>query len=276
MIALAAALCAVAAFGALSYRYLRSAAYSPVLAAFCAALTAGQMLVSITTAVLPALLLALTIYLIVSGAVAFARLQNVRSVVLLSGALAVVQGVNPLGTVMAATLVPVLVGLRDSKTFRARSASLLILLLFIPMSSAVFRAYLAQTSYFNPSAWLLADVARFAAYRPGWAFADFRLQAVARAVELAAIALPVWATAAIVRTRVSTAIAAVCIAGILAATIAAFLGHPRPVAVAAPALAMPIVLALCQWPPARRAAGWVVAAPAFGVLLTWFCAELAA
>ena len=276
MMTLAAALCAVAAFGALSYRHLRLASYSPALSSLCAAFTAGQVLVSITTAAFPALLLALTIYLIVSGAVAFARLQNVRSVVLLSGALAVVQGVNPLGPVMAATLVPVLIGLRNADVLRARGKSLLILLLFIPVSSAALLAYLTQAAYFIPSAWLVADIARFAAHRPALVFADFRLQALARAAELAAIALPVWVGAAVVRTRASLAIATVCIAGIAAATIAAFLGHPRPVGVVAPALALPIVMAICQWPLSRRAERWAVAAPVFGALLTWFCAEWAA
>jgi hypothetical protein len=275
VIALAATLCVLAAFGFLSYRLLRSVACSAGFSAFCALLVAAQMLAALTTAIVPALLLALTVYLIAAGAAAFARLQNVRNAMVLSGALALVQGVNPIGTVMAATLVPVLIGLQNAEVFRARGVSLLVLLLFVPASSAVFLAYLAQTAHSLPAAWVIADIARVEGRNSGLSPNDFRLEGLLRAVELALIALPVWVTAIVLRTRASITIAAVCAALIVAVTVSVFLDRLRPVALVAPALAMPSVVALCEWPRARRALGWVATAPAFGVVLTWFFAGLA-
>jgi hypothetical protein len=275
MIDLAAALCAAAAVGGLSYLYLISAAYSPAMSMLCAVLAAGQTLVALTTATVTSLLLALLVYPIAAGAAAFADVKSLRNVVLLSGALALVQTVNPLGTAMAAILVPVLI-VQDGIVFRSRGVSLLVLLLFIPAGSAAILAYRAYTMNPGIGAQVASDVAQFAVYRPSLEFTDFRVQALARVAELAAIGLPVWITAALVRSRASIAIATVCAALIVAVTVAAFLGRPRPVAVVAPAFAIPSVLALREWPQARRTANSTIMISALGVLLTWLCAELAA
>lgn len=272
MIVFAATMCVIAAFGMLSYRLLRAYSFPTGLSALCAALAAAQMSVSATTATAPALFLALTVYLIAAGGVAFARLQNVRNAMVLSGALALVQGVNPIGTVMAATLVPVLIGLQSAEVFRVRGISLLVLLLFVPMSAALFLAYLAQMTHSLPSAWLLARIAQVIVRRPH--ALDFRLAGALHAGELALIALPVWVTAASVRNRAAVTIATVCAALIIAVTVSIFLGRLRPVALVAPALAMPTVLALCEWPHAKTRR-WAAAGPALGAFLTWLFAELA-
>jgi hypothetical protein len=273
MIAIAASLCVIAAFGALCWRTLRLADYSSGTSALCAALACAQMLTALTTATVPALLLAFTVYLIAAGASAFARLQNVRNVMLLSGALALVQGVNPIGSVMAATLVPVLIGLQSAATPRVRIMPLLVLLLFVPASSALFLTYLAQTAHPLPSAWLVAEIARVAARNSQTP--DFQADGLLGALELALIALPVWITAAVIRNRAAITIATVCAALIAAVTVSIFLGRARPVALVAPALAMPSVLALREWPHTKDSARWIAAAPALGVVLTWLFAELA-
>ncbi len=276
MIDLATALCAAVAGGTLSFLYLRAAAYSPAASAICATLAGGQILVALATATVTSLLLALLVGPIAVCAAAFADVQSLRNVVLLSGALAVVQTVNPLGTAMAGILVPVLIGMQDGTMVRSRRVAFLVLLLFIPVGSAVLLAYRAYAMHPGIGAQLAGNVAQFVAHRPYLEFADFRVQALARAAELAAIGFPVWITAAFVRNRPSIAIATVCAALIVAVTLAAFAGRPRPVAVVAPALALPSVLALCEWPRARRTLRWTAVVSALGVFLTWFCAELAA
>jgi hypothetical protein len=275
VIALAAALCVIAAFGVLSYRLLRSSDHACGMSALCAALAAGQMLAALTTASAPALVLVLTVYLIAAGGVAFARLQNVRNVMVLSGALALVQGVNPIGTVMAATLVPVLIGLQNAEMFRARGAALLVLLLFIPLSSALFLAYFAHTAHSLPSTWLVANIAQVEAHNLHARLSDFRLRGLLRAAELVLIALPVWVTAAAVRNRASLTIATVCAALIVAVTVSVFLGRVRPVALVAPALAVPSILVLREWPRTQDGGRWIAAGPAFGAFLTWFFVALA-
>jgi hypothetical protein len=275
MIFFVATLSAIAAFGLLSYRLLQSAAYTSTLSAICALLVMAQMSVSAITATAPALLLALTVYLIAAGGVAFARLQNVRNVVLLSGALALVQGVNPIGTVMAATLVPVLIGLQSAEMIRARRMSLLVLLLFVPVSAALFLAYLTRTVHWLPSAWLIADVAQVEAGNAQLS-PNFWIEGALRAAELALIALPVWITAALVRTRASITIATVCAALIVAVTVSIFLGRLRPIALVAPALALLAILALREWPREQSNPRLVVAGPALSVFLTWLFAALAA
>lgn len=274
MIDLAAALSAAVSFGAVSYLYLRSAAYSRWIATCCGFLVAIQILVSLTTATLTALLLAMIVYPVAAGAAAFADAQSLRNVVLLSGALAVVQTVNPLGTAMAGIVVPVLIRLQDRTVFRARGVSLLVLLLFIPAGSAALIAYRASAMDEGIAAQLAGNIAQFAAYRPYLEFSDFRVQAIARAIELAAIASPIWITAIYIRSRPSVAIATVCAALIVAVTLAGLLGRPRPIAVAAPALAIPFALALREWPMSHRRAS--IAISACAVFLTWLCAELAA
>jgi hypothetical protein len=270
------AVLAAAAFGVLAYRHLRSAAYSPPVSATGAALVSGQILAAITTAFAPALLLVLAVYLIAVCAAAFVRVQNVRNVMLLSGSLALVQAVNPLGTVMAATLVPVLIGLQDGEAFRSRRNALLVLLLFMPVSAAVFLAYLAHTTQVSFSELLAHAVAQnpVAATRP--VFRDFRTEGLVRALELIVIALPVWATAAVLRSRASIAIMTVCLAMIVATAVAIFLGRLRPVAMIAPAFALPFVLTMREWPRTQRHMRWAIAAQAFGAVLTWFCAAFAA
>jgi hypothetical protein len=275
VIAFAAALCVVAAFGVLSYRLLRSSAYSRRQSVLCAALTGGQMLAALTTATVPALLLAFTVYLIAAGAAAFARLQNVRNVMVLSGALALVQGVNPIGTVMAATLVPVLIGLQNAEMFRARGMSLLVLLLFIPVSTAMFLTYFAHTAHALPSAWLVADIAQVEAHNLHLWLGDLWLRGLLCAAELMLIALPVWVAAGVVRNRVSITIATVCAALIVAVTVSVFLGRMRPVALVAPALAMPSILVQREWPSTRIGARWIAVGPAFGAFLTWLFVALA-
>ena len=276
MIGLVAALFAAVAFGALSFVHLRSAACSRAAATLCGVLVAAQILVATTTATLTALLLAIIVCPIATGAAAFASVQSVRNVVLVSGALALAQTVNPLGTAMAGILVPVLVGLQNGTAFRSRGVPLLVLLLFIPLGSAALLAYRTYTMHGGIAAQIAGNVAQFAADRPFLQLSNFRAQALARAAELAAIGLPVWLPAVFVRSRASIAIAAVCTALIVAVTVAAFLGRPRPVAVVAPALAIPSILALREWPPDQRSLQVTAAALGAGVLLTWFFAELGA
>ena len=276
MIELAAALCAAVTFGAMSYLYLRSADYSRTAARFCAFFAAVQILVSFTTSTMTALLLLMLVYPVAAGAAAFASVQSLRNVVILSGALAVVQTVNPLGTAMAGIVVPVLIGLQDRPLSRARGIPLLFLLLFIPVGSAALLTYRAYAMHSGLGAQLAGNVAQFAAYRPHLEFDDFRVQAMARAIEFSVIGLPVWITVAVVRNRTSIAVATVCAALIVAATVAALLGRPRPVAVVAPALAIPSVLALCEWPQARRVRHMPAFVSALGAMLTWLCAEFGA
>jgi hypothetical protein len=148
--------------------------------------------------------------------------------------------------------------------------------LFIPVSGAGFLTYVAQAPLLTPATWVAANLAHIAIYRPAPSFTDFRLQGLMHAVELLAVALPVWITVVIIRSGASMAIGAACAAVIISAAVATFLGHPRPVALVAPALAMPSVLALCEWRQMRGAGRWAFAAPALGVITAWFCAELAA
>jgi hypothetical protein len=134
MIDLAAALCAIAVFGSLAYRRLRAAGYAVPLSVLYTALVAAQILLALKTATLPCLLLVCVVYLITARAVAFTHVQNVRNIALLSGAVTLVQGVNPLGPVMAFVLVPAIIGLQDASVFRAQSKSCLFCYCLFPLA----------------------------------------------------------------------------------------------------------------------------------------------
>jgi hypothetical protein len=81
--------------------------------------------------------------------------------------------------------------------------------------------------------------------------------------------------AGVVRNRVSITIATVCAALIVAVTVSVFLGRMRPVALVAPALAMPSILVQREWPSTRIGARWIAVGPAFGAFLTWLFVALA-
>jgi hypothetical protein len=201
-----------------------------------------QLMTALSAAVLPALALALLSVVIAQSAETPAGAQSARGVVTLGAALAGIQLATPLGAVIAALLAPAL-ALHEPTRRLARTAGLLLLLLFIPVATAFLLAYLAREAAFDPAAYFSTPLdftirpAVFARMNP-------RVKGFIEAALLGVLAIPVWLAA--LRSQKWTAGAQVAFVLAAALAISAALGRASPLGIPLPSIAMLNVMSFAE------------------------------
>jgi hypothetical protein len=276
MIAIVAALLIAAALGAWMYLRLRDTGFRIGLSALLVGLALLQMSTALTAQLLPAIFLTVALILIALNAIEFAQRENVRNVIGLGGSLALVQALNPLGSVIAASLVPLLLGTRTGRPTRSHNGALLVLLLFIPISCGVALAYLTRVGDVSVAGMSISEFDYLLKIHSFFAPHDVRVLGFLHLFCLSLSALPIWAAAIYSPERTSRLIAAVAGAELAAIAFAALLGRAFPLALSLPALAALSVLSIGAWP-------WLAAKPAVAVsllggaaVLSWLCMVLVA
>jgi hypothetical protein len=208
--------------------------------------------------------LALLLFLIAWQAGNFARAQNARMVIVLGVSLAAVQFVSPGGVIVAAIVAPVLATFHVPQN--GRNAGILVLLLFIPVGTALLLSYLARETHFIPAAWLSGPFDRVLAPRIFDPLNAAR-NGVLDAAAMIAMAFPVWLMAA--RFPAARVIAIVTSSLIAAVGVAAFLGRSRALGAFAPSLAALSLLSLTEFQNGPLRAQRAVAISTTSVVLSW-------
>ena len=245
MIALAFAISATIGIGLFLFSRLRTASYSLTSSAIIVVLSLMQLCTLPFTFRFLALLMIVVACLTAMALLHFAQHQNVRSVIALGGTLALVQTINPLASLIAAALIPVIVHKPQGSGAFANRTALLVLLLFIPASSAAILFYVVRLSHIAVFTWLSAPYG-LSLSRVALPNEVFRIHELLRVLWLPVIGWPIWLSAAFDRTRSAALIAAVGVATV-AVSGGAALFDGQPLAIAVPALAALSVFALCEW-----------------------------
>lgn len=208
--------------------------YAAATTAAILLLLVPQLMTALSSAVIPALALALLLAVIAQSAKASAGTQSARGVVVLGFSLAGTQLATPLGVVLAAILAPVL-ALHAPAGKHVRNAGLLVLLLFIPVVTAFVLAYLVREAGFYPARYFSSPF-DFAIRPALLARMAPRPKGFAEAMLIAILALPVWL--AVLRARRWTANAQAASALVAAVVIAALLARAAPLGMFLPSTAV--------------------------------------
>lgn len=214
---------------------LRAAGYSAGFAATVAALAAVQMASALSTVLLPAMLLAASLFATTRCALAFARTHGVRPVIAMGASLATVQIASPVGAVTTAFLAPVLATLPGRSGSRARNIGLLFLLLFLPVAEAASLAYFSRGFHFSPYALMATSLDGLVPRQALLAAAEPRLAGLIDVLAVVVLAFPVWLVA--LQNRALDVVACVTAALIAAIAVAALFRRSYPLAAFSPALA---------------------------------------
>jgi hypothetical protein len=227
-------LCTFAVIIQFVFGRLRSAAFTPGTSALLLVFMTVQLAAAFSAAVLPALGLALFLAFVSEAARGLVQTQSARGVVVLGLSLAATQFASPLGVVVAAILAPALAFHVPGET-RAKNAGLLLLLLFVPVATALLLAYLAHEARFDPSAYLAGPfdaLLHRQIFDPGSPRANGMIVAAVMMV----LAFPVWFAAW--RSRRIGATALVASTLIVAVIVTALLERSRALGAFVPSLAV--------------------------------------
>jgi hypothetical protein len=193
--------------------------------------------------------LAIGIAAIAASAIAFARHDDVRSVIRLGASLAAVQFLDPMGGLIVAALVPGLLGLKRKGMRPTQSAGLYALVLFMPVVAALVLAYLARFQHVDIPQALFA----FADAPPPAAVPPLPLRLIASVAPLA-IAAPALLRGVVAErgwTPPDTVIALIAGALSVAAIASTLMGAVRPVSSLAVAAVPLALIAMRNWRGAR-------------------------
>lgn len=231
---------------------LSGAGYSRAVTALLTAAVLAQAGPLITIATGQSLWLALGVFAVAASAAAFAGRADARRIILFGGSLAVVQLLDPLGVIMVAGLLPATLAIGRDHADRRQMAGLYTLLMFMPLTMAVFLLYLMQVQHFDPAA-LLASPSSHASPH-AFALHAGLLRRLAPAAGVSVIVSPALLARGRLRQAPERAVILVALGVVAAATASALLGVIRAVvpllAVAAPIVTM--VLAQRSASPARN------------------------
>jgi hypothetical protein len=242
MISILATLCIFALIILFVAVRLRSSGFGPGPAALLIFFLVLQLAAALSAAILPALALALLLAFTAEAARRLAQTQSARGVVVLGLSLAATQFASPLGIVVAALLAPALAVHAPGET-NAKNAGLLLLLLFVPVATALLLAYLAHEARFDPFAYLAGPfdaVLNRRIFDPS----SPRTNGLIDAAIMAVLAFPVWLAA--LRSRRVGMTALVASALIIAVIVAALLGRSRSLGAFVPSLAVLNVLSFTE------------------------------
>lgn len=238
---------------------LSGAGYSRAVTALLTAAVLAQAGPLITIATGQSLWLALGVFAVAASAAAFAGRADARRIILFGGSLAVIQLLDPLGVVMAAGLLPATLAIGRDHADRRQMAGLYALLMFMPLTMAMFLLYLMQVQHFDPAALLASPSSHASAH--AIALHAGLLRRLAPAAGVSVIVSPALLARGRLRQAPERAVILVALGVVAAATASALLGVIRTV-VPLLAVAAPIVtMALAQRPasPARNREAVIIA-----------------
>jgi hypothetical protein len=205
--------------------------------------------------------LGLAVYCVASAASGFVKHRDTRHVMLLGGALSLAQLLDPMGALLSVFLLPVCVGLpREGEM--GNKAGLFVLLLFIPVVTAIVLATVRGVLDFDPLHFARAGLDT----RP-IAHASLILLLVAGF----ATAPVLWLTVLVADLRRPAGLIAVYAGlAVLAAMALAYLfGAKRDLASAMIAACAASSAALCAWPRLARKGELAIAATALSAVVSW-------
>jgi hypothetical protein len=200
---------------------------------------------------LPAIFLGCGIYAVCASTFSLAREQSIRGIIRAGGALAGAQIVVPFGGLFVSMLLPALIGLPRSQNELRKSLGVLLLLLFMPAVAAIVLAVM-----------------------------HFRLEPAAPANSSfifgagLLVLFPALAAAGFRSRRWTGLIPLLTGLALLIATVAGnAIGAARSSRELVPALSAMLLIAVCEWPPARHRARWAFALFGAAVASTWAAFE---
>lgn len=211
--------------------------------------------------------LALGVYAVASSAADFAAHRNPRGVILLGGSLALVQMLDPMGSMIAALMLPVCAGLPRSIREAKRTAGLYALLLFIPAMMAVLLAYLNNAIAFDAPRVLGASVSSHDAQTYLSPAASILFAFVALAICAPALWLAAFVRA--LRRRPGLLVAATALVVTIASVAAAMRGAMHEPAALQAAIASCSMAAIASWRRASRHTELALAASALAAVVSW-------
>ncbi|MGN6148762.1 MAG: hypothetical protein ACTHPD_09510 [Rhizomicrobium sp.] len=242
MISVLAALCIFILITLFIAARLWSSRFGPWPMALLLFFLVVQLAAALSAALLPALALALFLAFASEAARGLAQTQSARGVVALGVSLAATQFASPLGVVVAAILAPALAFHAPGET-KAKNAGLLLLLLFVPVATALLLAYLAHEVRFDPFVHLVGPfdaTLRRQIFDPSSPRANGLIEAFAMVV----MAFPIWF--AVWRSRSVSVTALVASTLIAAVIVTALLGRSRSLGAFVPSLAVLNVLSFTE------------------------------
>ncbi|HEX3943733.1 MAG TPA: hypothetical protein VHW69_06575 [Rhizomicrobium sp.] len=128
--------------GAMAWRRLVKNGYTRAAASGIVCFAAVQASVCVAANMVSAAVLALGMYAVSASAVSLVRERDVRGIIRAGGALAAAQIMIPFGGLFTAALLPGLIAAPRSQDERRKAVGVLLLLLFLPVLSAILSATL--------------------------------------------------------------------------------------------------------------------------------------